>query len=100
MLAIIRGVLLTHKKVFTLSSYAVFFLTAVFLFAYLSKTPSLSTPVAYAQCSLPPQVQNVSVTFPNCVGNSCNFTQGSCTWGGVTGATKYQVTITEVETNR
>lgn len=57
--------------------------------------------VAYAQtCTVPSQVPNVAITFPSCTGNNCDFTQGSCSWGAVTGATGYQVTITEVETNR
>jgi hypothetical protein len=50
-------------------------------------------------CTVPAQVTGVSITFPSCVGTSCNFTQGSCSWGAVTGATSYHVVVTEVETN-
>lgn len=55
----------------------------------------------YAQaCTVPAQVPNVAITFPSCNGSNCDFTQGSCSWGSVTDATGYQVTITEVETSR
>lgn len=50
-------------------------------------------------CPIPAQVQNVLVEFPNCVGDICNFTQASCSWNSVAGATKYQLTITEVDTS-
>lgn len=49
-------------------------------------------------CSPPAQVTNVAIIFPSCVGDVCNFTQGSCTWSTVAGATNYKVIITEVET--
>lgn len=48
-------------------------------------------------CPTPAQVQNVQVEFPNCVGDICNFTQASCTWSSVSGATKYQLKISQVE---
>lgn len=55
-------------------------------------------PSAHAQtCTTPAQVPNVEVTYPSCVGDQCNFTQASCSWGQVTGAANYQVTATEVE---
>ncbi len=50
-------------------------------------------------CPAPGQVQNVLVEFPNCTGDVCNFTEASCTWGALAGATKYNVAITEAETN-
>lgn len=49
-------------------------------------------------CTLPIVPQNVLVEFPGCVGTVCNFTQAKCSWGAVTGALRYQLTITEVET--
>ncbi len=56
-------------------------------------------PVAEAQsCSTPSQVTNVLVEFPSCVGDVCNFTQASCSWSSVSGASNYQLTVTEVET--
>jgi hypothetical protein len=56
--------------------------------------------IAEAQtCSLPAQVTGVNITFPSCTGDVCNFTQGQCTWGNVSGATNYQVTVKVVETN-
>lgn len=48
-------------------------------------------------CALPAQVQNVKIDFPNCVGDQCNFTQASCSWTSLAGATKYQLTITQVD---
>lgn len=50
-----------------------------------------------ANCALPAQVQNVKIDFPNCVGDQCNFTQAGCSWTSIQGATKYQVTITQVD---
>jgi len=62
---------------------------------------SLSSPFTnqtYAQtCTTPPQVQNVEVEYPSCVGDQCNFTQASCSWTATSGASTYQVTATEVE---
>lgn len=48
-------------------------------------------------CPTPAKVQNVLVEFPSCVGDVCNFTQASCSWNSVAGATKYQVKIFQVE---
>ncbi len=48
-------------------------------------------------CPTPAQVQNVQVEFPNCVGDVCNFTEASCSWTSVAGATKYQLKISQVE---
>lgn len=64
-----------------------------------TSTPIQTTPPAeIAQsCPLPAQVQNVQVEFPNCVGDTCNFTQASCSWSSVSGATKYQVSVSQVE---
>lgn len=53
--------------------------------------------VQQTSCPTPAQVQNVQVEFPNCVGDICNFTQASCTWSSVAGATKYQLKISQVE---
>lgn len=50
-----------------------------------------------AACALPEAVQNVKIDFPNCVGDQCNFTQASCSWTSLVGATKYQVTVTQVD---
>lgn len=61
-----------------------------------SPTPPASTAQS---CPTPAQVQNVLVEFPNCVGDVCNFTEASCSWSSVAGATKYQLTITEVDSN-
>lgn len=56
-------------------------------------------PVVNAQtCPVPAQVTNVAVTFPSCVGDVCNFTQGSCTWSTVIDATNYKVIVTDIET--
>jgi len=66
----------------------------------ISSPLSSVVPVVNAQsCTTPSQVQNVLVTFPSCdTSGVCNFTQGSCTWAATTGATSYQVNVTEVET--
>ncbi len=55
-------------------------------------------PVLADNCTVPNQVQNVLITFPNCVGAQCDFTQANCTWGALTGATGYNVTITNSTT--
>lgn len=56
-----------------------------------------SVTVQQTSCPIPAQVQNVLVEFPNCVGDICNFTQASCSWGSVAGATRYQLKISQVE---
>jgi len=48
-------------------------------------------------CPTPAQVQNVQVEFPNCTGDVCNFTEAACSWNAVAGATKYKLTVTQVE---
>lgn len=48
-------------------------------------------------CQVPAQVTGVIVEYPNIANGSADFTQGSCSWGQVTGATQYVVKITEVE---
>jgi len=64
-----------------------------------SRASEEQTPVTVQEttCPTPSQVQNVLVEFPNCVGDACNFTQASCSWGSVAGATQYQVKISQVE---
>lgn len=63
-----------------------------------SRAAEEPTPAQIAQsCPIPAQVQNVLVEFPNCVGDICNFTQASCSWSSVAGATKYQVKVSQVE---
>lgn len=59
--------------------------------------PSQTATTNDTSCPTPGQVQNVLVEFPNCEGDQCNFTQASCSWASVAGATKYQLKITEVE---
>lgn len=72
---------------------------SILFFLFLQTIKILSLPVANAQsCQTPAQVQNVLVTYPSCVGDVCNFTQGNCSWGSVSGATANHVVITEVET--
>lgn len=55
------------------------------------------TQVFAQTCPTPPQVQNVLVEYPGCVGDTCNFTQASCSWDQVSGATQYKLTMTQVE---
>lgn len=64
-----------------------------------SRASEEQAPAAIQQtsCPIPSQVQNVQVEFPNCVGDICNFTRASCSWGSVAGATKYQLKISQVE---
>lgn len=60
---------------------------------------SQETPATTQQesCPTPSQVSSVKVEFPNCVGSVCNFTQASCSWDSVSGATKYQIKVSQVE---
>lgn len=67
-------------------------LLLVFLFAFL-----LFPNDGFAQ--VPTTVTGVLVEYPECVGDSCSFVQASCSWSAVTGATSYNYTITEVDTN-
>ena len=66
---------------------------------YLTQTPTSITPALAESCPTPAQVTGVKIDFPYCVGSQCNFTQANCSWSTVAGATKYQVAVTEVETN-
>jgi hypothetical protein len=61
--------------------------------------PAVSTAPANA-CTLPTQVINVKMDYPaNTGGTTYNFTQASCTWQPVTGATSYSIKITQVESS-
>jgi hypothetical protein len=74
------------------------FFVFIFFIGFLSF--AANNTVVFAQsCTIPAQVSNVAITFPSCTGDVCNFTQGQCTWGSVSGATNYQVKITKTETN-
>ncbi len=51
-------------------------------------------------CTVPAPVQNVLITYPNCTAdNNCSLTQANCTWSAVDGATGYQLTVTETDSN-
>lgn len=52
-----------------------------------------------ANAQVPDTVTGVLVEYPECVNGSCSFSQASCSWNAVTGATSYNYTITEVDTN-
>ena len=66
----------------------------------LSSLSAFSLPLVHAQtCTLPTQVQNVAITFPNCEGGTCNYTQAKCSWAAVTGATGYSIVVTAVSTS-
>jgi hypothetical protein len=56
---------------------------------------------AQEACATPAQVAGVLVSYPACdaSGNNCNFTQAKCSWSASSDASKYQVTITEVDSN-
>lgn len=65
----------------------------------LTTTPAASpTPtVTGGACQAPAAVTGVEFTYPSCQGTQCNFTQASCSWAAVNGATSYNITITQVE---
>lgn len=51
-------------------------------------------------CTTPPAVQNVLITYPQCdASNNCSLAQANCSWSTVTGATGYQVTVTQTDSN-
>ena len=59
-----------------------------------------SPHVVYAQtCTVPVQVTGVAIVFPNCPNGACSYSQGSCSWTAVTGATGYNAIITAVTAN-
>lgn len=64
-----------------------------------AQVPNLPAPTAVPACQTPAQVTNVRMSYPNCPENSqeCIFTEASCTWDAVTGATSYTVKATQVE---
>lgn len=55
------------------------------------------TPTTAGACTAPEIVSNVEFNYPSCVGTQCNFTQASCSWAAVNGATSYTIKITQVE---
>lgn len=62
--------------------------------------PSPGTALADAACTPPNQVVNVKMDYPaNTGGTTYNFTQASCTWDAVSGATSYSIKITQVESS-
>jgi hypothetical protein len=72
-----------------------------------TNTPAASTPTVTGTitptvasggaCQTPETVSGVDFNYPSCVGTQCNFTQASCSWAAVNGATSYSVKITQVE---
>lgn len=64
----------------------------VFIFAI-----ALVPARAFAQ--VPDTVTGVLVEYPECQGDSCSFTQASCSWNAVSGASSYNYVITEVDTS-
>lgn len=50
-------------------------------------------------CETPGTVENVRVEYPSCQGDQCSFTEASCSWDAVSGASKYALKITEVDSN-
>ena len=69
---------------------------AILLFFYYSST--FPVQLAHAQtCTLPTQVQNAAITYPNCdSGGNCNYAEGKCSWDTLANATGYNVVVTTV----
>lgn len=63
-------------------------------------TAPTATPTQAAACTPPATPTNVKMKYPGCVGDQCNYTQASCSWGAVTDAVKYNLTITEVDSGQ
>lgn len=62
--------------------------------------PTATTTPSTLACTTPTQVINVKMEYPaNTGGTTYNFTQASCTWDAVAGATSYSIKITQVETS-
>lgn len=74
----------------------VLFIGVISYFIFVANSHA-QTPTAAASCATPSQVQNVRIDYPGCVGTQCNFTQATCSWAASTGAAKYQLTVTQVE---
>lgn len=55
------------------------------------------TPTTAGACAVPDVVSNVEFNYPSCAGTQCNFTEASCSWAAVNGATSYSVKITQVD---
>lgn len=65
-------------------------------------TPTISgtitpSPTTGGSCQAPETVSGVTFEYPACTGTQCNFSQASCSWTGVNGATSYNVKISQVE---
>ncbi len=75
--------------------------TTFFLFVVLSAPAptQAQTATPTTACTTPAQPTGVTMDYPSCVGTQCNFTQALCSWNAVTGASSYNVTFTNVDTN-
>jgi hypothetical protein len=75
------------------------FLSCLFFVPQASAQTATPSPTPASSCATPSQVQGVRIDYPGCVGTQCNFTQATCSWTATAGATKYQLTVTEVESS-
>ena len=69
------------------------------MFLIFNKLTTSSVPLVNAQCALPTQVTGVVVTYPYCDNGTCSYTQGKCSWDTLSGATGYNVIVTNIGTS-
>ena len=74
-----------------------FILGGVFITLYFTQRPQ-DTRGSAQSCASVPSVMGVTVEYPGCTGNSCDFTKASCSWTALAQASSYRVTVSVVET--
>ncbi len=57
-----------------------------------------STPAS--SCQSPSQVTVYEFEYPGCNGSSCSSDQAACGWDAVSGATNYNIKVTEIESGK
>lgn len=101
-----------NKKAAIVIVVVIFLLAAIGVGVYLAMNPQTFSPLAQqttnttgnqsADCPAPGTPATVTLSYPLCeqgqTGESCQFDKAGCVWDAVSGATKYNVKVTEVET--
>lgn len=86
------------KKAFFLSFFLLLLVSIPVTLFLISQRQEVRQQAQTTSCPIPSQVTGVKITYPNCEGTQCSFTQANCSWDASTDATSYKLKITEVDT--